>query len=145
MLDLRLIRSDPAAVRAGLARRGDVDPGAVDAVLALDAERRSATEAAETLRARQKQDARAVAAAQKAGEDAGSAIAAARELAEAVKARAAQAADADRRLLSALSLLPNVPDPTAADADEVVREIGEPWTPDFEAQDHLALAGARVT
>ncbi len=144
MLDLRLIRSDPAAVRAGLARRGDVDPGAVDAVLALDAERRSATEAAETLRARQKQDARAVAAAQKAGEDAGSAIAAARELAEAVKARAAQAADADRRLLSALSLLPNVPDPTAADADEVVREIGEPWTPDFEAQDHLALAGARV-
>jgi len=144
MLDLRLIRSDPAAVRAGLARRGDVDPGAVDAVLALDAERRSATEAAETLRARQKQDARTVAAAQKAGEDAGPAIAAARELAEAVKARTAQAADADRRLLNALSLLPNVPDPTAADADEVVREIGEPWTPDFEAQDHLALAGARV-
>jgi len=144
MLDLRLIRSDPAAVRAGRARRGDVDPGAVDAVLALDAERRSATEAAETLRARQKQDARTVAAAQKAGEDAGPAIAAARELAEAVKARTAQAADADRRLLNALSLLPNVPDPTAADADEVVREIGEPWTPDFEAQDHLALAGARV-
>jgi seryl-tRNA synthetase len=144
MLDLRLIRSYPAAVRAGLARRGDVDPGAVDAVLALDAERRSATEAAETLRARQKQDARTVAAAQKAGEDAGPAIAAARELAEAVKSRTAQAADADRRLLNALSLLPNVPDPTAADADEVVREIGEPWTPDFEAQDHLALAGARV-
>ena len=144
MLDLRLIRSDPAAVREGLARRGDVDPGAVDAVLALDAERRSATEAAETLRARQKQDARAVAVAQKAGEDAGPAIAAARELAEAVKVRTAQAADAGRRLLSALALLPNVPDPTAAAADEVVREVGERWTPDFEAQDHLALAGARV-
>jgi len=144
MLDLRLIRSDPAAVRAGLARRGDVDPGAVDAVLALDAERRTATEAAETLRARQKQDARAVAAAQKAGEDAAPAIAAARELAEAVKARTAQAAEADRRLLSALSLLPNVPDPTAAPADEVIREVGEPRTPDFEAQDHLALAGTRV-
>ncbi|MDQ3630887.1 MAG: serine--tRNA ligase, partial [Actinomycetota bacterium] len=49
MLDLRLIRSDPGAVRAALARRGDVDPGAVDALLALDTERRAATEAAETL------------------------------------------------------------------------------------------------
>ena len=144
MLDLRLIRSDPDAVRAALARRGDVDPEAVDAVLALDAERRSATEAAETLRARQKQDARAVAAAQKAGEDAGPAIAAARELAEQVKARAAEAADGDRRLTAALAALPNLPHPSAAAADEVVREVGEAWTPDFEARDHLALAGERV-
>ncbi len=144
MLDLRLIRSDPDAARTALARRGDVDPGAVDAVLALDAERRSATEAAETLRARQKQDARAVAAAQKAGEDAGAAIAAARELAEEVKARGAQAADADRRLHAALAGLPNLPDPTAAPSDEVVREVGEAWAPDFPALDHLALAGARV-
>ena len=144
MLDLRLIRSDPDAVRAGLARRGDVAPGAVDAVLALDTERRGATEAAETLRARQKQDARAVAAAQKAGEDAGAARAAARELAEEVKELTARAADADRRLSAALAALPNVPDPTAAAGDEVVREVGEPWVPEFEALDHLALAGPRV-
>ena len=144
MLDLRLIRSDPDAVREGLARRGDVDPGAVDALLALDAERRSATEAAETLRARQKEDARAIAAAQNAGEDAGAAIAAARELATEVKLRTAQAADADRRLLASLALLPNIPDPTAAPADEVIREVGEVPVLDFSPQDHLALAGARV-
>ncbi len=144
MLDLRLIRADPGAVRAALARRGDVDPGAIDAVLALDAERRHATEAAETLRARQKQDARAVAAAQKAGGDAEAAITAARELAEEVKARAAQAADADQHLQTALALLPNLPDATAADADHVVREVGEARAPDFSPRDHLALAGARV-
>ncbi len=144
MLDLRLIRSDPDAVREGLARRGDVDPGAVDALLALDAERRGATEAAETLRARQKEDARAIAAAQNAGEDAGAAIAAARELATEVKLRTAQAADADRRLLASLALLPNIPDPTAAPADEVIREVGEVPALDFAPQDHLALAGARV-
>ena len=144
MLDLRLIRSDPDAVRSALARRGDVDAGAVDAILALDTERRGATEAAETLRARQKQDARAVAAAQKAGEDAGAAIAAARGLSEEVKARTAQAADADQRLQAALRALPNLPDPTAAPADEVVREVGARWVPGFPAQDHLALAGARV-
>jgi len=144
MLDLRLIRSDPDAVRAALARRGDVDAGAVNALLALDAERRSATEAAETLRARQKQDARAVAAAQQAGEDAGPAIIAARALADEVKARAAQAADADRRLQSALAALPNLPDPTAPAADDVLREVGEIRALDFAPQDHLALAGARV-
>ncbi len=145
MLDLRLLRSDPDAVKAALARRGDVAADAVDRVLALDAERRGATEAAETLRAQQKQDARAVAAAQKAGEDASAAIAAARELAEQVKARTAQAADADRGLQEALRGLPNLPDPTAAPADEVVREVGAPWVPEgYEARDHLALAGARV-
>ncbi len=144
MLDLRLIRSDPDAVRAGLARRGDVDPGAVDVLLAADAERRGATEAAETLRAGQKEDARAVAAAQKAGEDAGAAIVAARELATEVKLRAAQATDADRRLQTALAALPNLPDSSAPAADDVLREVGEPRTLDFAPQDHLALAGARV-
>ncbi len=145
MLDLRLLRSDPDAAKAALARRGDVDPGAVDRVLALDAERRAATESAEGLRARQKQDARAVATAQAAGGDASAARAAARELAEQVKARVAEAAAADRELQGALAALPNLPDPTAAAADEVVREVGEPWVPtDFEALDHLALAGARV-
>lgn len=144
MLDLRLIRSDPDAVRAALARRGDVEPGAIAAVLALDAERREATEAAETLRARQKQDARAVASAQQAGEDAGPAIAAARDLAEQVKARGALAAEAGERLEAALAALPNLPDPTAAPADEVLRVVGEAWVPDFPALDHLALAGSRV-
>jgi seryl-tRNA synthetase len=144
MLDLRLIRSDPDAVRGALARRGDVDAGAVDAVLALDAERRGATEAAETLRARQKTDARAVAAAQKAGDDASEAILAARELATEVKERAAQATTADRRLQTALAALPNLPDPTAPAADDVLREVGEIRALDFAPQDHLALAGARV-
>ncbi len=144
MLDLRLIRADPDAVKAALARRGDVPADAVDAVLALDAERRSATGGAEALRAQQKQDARAVAAAQKAGEDASAAIAAARELSEQVKARVAQAAAADAQLTAALALLPNLPDPSAAPEDTVLREVGEAWVPDFPALDHLALAGARV-
>ena len=33
MLDLRLIRRDPDAVRAALARRGDADPARLDEVL----------------------------------------------------------------------------------------------------------------
>ncbi len=144
MLDLKLIRTEPDRVRAALARRGDVAPEAVDTILALDTERRAATEAAETLRARQKQDARAVADAQKAGEDAGPAIAAAKALSEEVKARTAEAGDAGARLEQALAVLPNLPDPSAAPADEVLREVGDTSVPSFEPQDHLALAGGRI-
>ncbi|MBA2347723.1 MAG: serine--tRNA ligase [Solirubrobacterales bacterium] len=144
MLDLKLIRAEPDRVRAALARRGDVAEDAVDVVLALDADRRAATEAAETLRARQKQDARAVAAAQKAGEDTNAAIAAAKALAEEVKARTAEASDVGDRLEAALAALPNLPDPSAAAADEVVREVGDKERLDFEPRDHLALAGDRI-
>ena len=144
MLDLKALRADPDHARTALARRGDVPADAVDGVLELDAQRRAATERAERLRAQQKQDARAIAAGQGRGEDVGPAKAAARAVAEEVKALGAQAAELDRRLHGALAALPNLPDPTAADADEVVREVGEPWAPAWGAKDHLALAGARV-
>ena len=52
MLDLRLIRRDPDAVRAALARRGDADR--LDEVLDLDEDWRAANAAAENLRAEQK-------------------------------------------------------------------------------------------
>jgi seryl-tRNA synthetase len=50
MLDVRLIRNDPDAVRAGLARRGE-DPAAVDLVHELDAELRSLAAKRDALRA----------------------------------------------------------------------------------------------
>ena len=39
MLDIRLIRRDPDAVRAALARRGESDVSVLDQVLALDVRR----------------------------------------------------------------------------------------------------------
>lgn len=50
MLDVRLIRNDPDAVRAGLARRGE-DPSVVDHVHALDAELRGLAAKRDALRA----------------------------------------------------------------------------------------------
>ncbi len=143
MLDLRALRADPDAARAALARRGDVEPRAVDAVLAIDTERRAATERSERLRAQQKGEARAIAAGQKSGQDMSEAIAAAKQVSEEVKTLTGQAGDLDRRLHDALAALPNLPDPTAARADEVIREVGEAWAPPW-ARDHLELAGARV-
>ena len=54
MLDLRLIRREPEAVRAALARRGEGVAQALDEVLALDRRWREAQQAAEALRAEQK-------------------------------------------------------------------------------------------
>ena len=53
MLDIRLIRSDPDAVAAALARRGDVEADAIPRVLELDAEWRALTAQLEELRAEQ--------------------------------------------------------------------------------------------
>ena len=71
MLDLRLIRRDPDAVRAALARRGD--DGRLDEVLGLDEDWRAANAAAETLRSEQKVASEAIAKAKRAGEDPGDA------------------------------------------------------------------------
>ncbi|HEU4701312.1 MAG TPA: serine--tRNA ligase, partial [Conexibacter sp.] len=49
MLDLRRIRREPDAVRAALARRGDVDPAQIDALLAADERWRELTTQLEKL------------------------------------------------------------------------------------------------
>ena len=86
MLDLKLIRRDPERVRAALARRGEA--GALDRVLELDERRREILPELEALRAAQNEASDAIAQARKAGEDAGEAIAAMREVAQRAKALA---------------------------------------------------------
>jgi seryl-tRNA synthetase len=140
MLDLRLIRRDSDAVREALARRGDA--AGLDRVLELDGRWREATTRAEALRAEQKRASGEIAAAKRAGEDAGPVLARMGELSGEVKALGERARDADERLQAALAALPNLPDPTAAAEDEVVREVGEIRLRD--GKDHLELAGERI-
>src|SRR5258707_6303270 len=53
VLDLKLLRENPDAVRASQRARGE-DPGLVDALLEADTARRAAVSAADNLRAEQK-------------------------------------------------------------------------------------------
>jgi seryl-tRNA synthetase len=140
MLDLRLIRRDPDAVREALARRGDA--GRLDEVLDLDEDWRSATASAERLRAEQKAASDGIAAAKRAGEDPGPALERMRDMSAQVKALTERARSAEERLQSVLATLPNLPDPTAAPEDTVIREVGEPRV--REGKDHLALAGDMI-
>jgi seryl-tRNA synthetase len=141
VLDLRLIRRDPDAVRAALARRSPDLAERVDQLVDLDADWREATAAAERLRAEQKTASEGIAAAKQAGEDAGEAIARMRDVSAQVKALGERARSAEEELQAVLRGLPNLPDETAADEDEVVREVGEAGA---IGADHLQLAGERI-
>jgi seryl-tRNA synthetase len=141
VLDIRLIRRDPDAVRAALARRGDADPDTLELVLRHDARRREILPELEGLRAEQNAANQAIAQAKKAGEGADEAIARMRDVAGRAKALGDELAAVDAALTPALAALPNLPDETAAPEDTVVKEVGEPWVPSWPVRDHLELAG----
>ncbi len=154
MLDIKLIREDPDAVKAALARRDPRLADAIDAILDLDRQWRTATNRAEELRAEQKARSEQIAQAKRAGEDATQAFGEMKQLSAEVKELGEQARAAQESLQSALAPLPNLPDPTAAPGpeDELVREVGEPRLgapgsgggDTFAPRDHLELAGARI-
>ncbi len=144
MLDLRLIRRDPEAVRSALARRGPQAAERLDRVIELDARWREATQAAEALRAEQKAASEEVAAGKRAGRDVSGTLEHLKVLSAEVKARGEQAREAEAELQAVLRTLPNLPDPTAAEPDdEVLRVVGEDRRR-LDGRDHLELAGERI-
>lgn len=136
MLDLRLIRRDPDAVRAALARRGDVAPDAIDRLLALDERWRTLTGQLEELQAEQNRLSRALRGAPTPEQHAEMS-----ELAARGRAQSDEQAGVRRELDELLATLPNTPSPDAAPQDTVVREVGDATK---TGKDHLELAGDRI-
>ncbi len=139
MLDLKEIRRDPEPVRAALARRGAAD--ALDELLALDARRRELLPRLEELRASQNAANDKIAEAKRSGADASAAIEEMRGVAAEVKQLQAEVGSVEEQLQAALAGVPNPPDPTAPEEDEVLREMGEPGG---AGRDHLDLLGDLV-
>jgi seryl-tRNA synthetase len=141
VLDLKAIRRDPEPVRAALARRRDGSDQRLDDALALDARRLELLPEVEALRARQNEASQGIARAKKAGEDASAAIAEMQEVSRRAKALGQELDGVEAELDAALASLPNPPDPTAADADTTLREVGEATR---AGADHLELAGPLI-
>jgi seryl-tRNA synthetase len=139
VLDLREIRRDPERARAALARRGDA--GALDEALLLDDRRRELLPELERLRAEKNQASKRIGELQRSGEDASSAIEAVRGASTREKELDEELRTVEERRDAALAALPNLPDETAADSDEVVREWGEAGA---TGRDHLELLGDLV-
>jgi seryl-tRNA synthetase len=146
VLDLKLIREDPEAVRAQLARRGEDAASGLDRVLELDALRRASIPRLEDLRASRNAAAEAIAQAKRGGEDAAAVIAEQRELGAREKELSRELGEIEEQLQAALAPLPNLPDATAAPGpeDELVRVVGEPRVRGDGVRDHLELAGAMI-
>jgi seryl-tRNA synthetase len=147
MIDLKRLRQDPEGSRASLLRRldGTVAQG-VDALLALDRERRELLVRVEGLKAERNAATEEVARRKRAKEPADELMAQLKQSGEEVKAldgrlRAIEA-DLDQRAMS----LPNFPADGTPDGDasanRVVRTWGEPPAFDFQPRPHWELASA---
>jgi seryl-tRNA synthetase len=140
VLDLRKIRQDPGPAREALARRG-VDPAALDEALELDDRRRAILPALEDLRRRKNEASRRIGELQRAGTDASEAIAEVRGVSSREKELEDELRAVEERRSAALALLPNLPDPSAPLAEEVLSEWGEPaaW-----GRSHVELLGPHL-
>jgi seryl-tRNA synthetase len=136
VLDIRLIRSDPDAVRAALGRRGPGAAEAVDRLLELDERWRAITTQLEELRAEQNKASRALKGAPSEAQRA--------ELGE-LAARGRALSDEETALRAerdaALAALPNLPAEDAPPEDTVLREVGSGAD---TGRDHLELAGEMI-
>ena len=139
MLDVRLIREQPEAVRRALATKGGAD--LVPDVLALDAERRQLVRESEDLKALRNKASEAIGRAKRRGEDAGAEQARVREVGERIKTLDTALKSVDERLDALLLQLPNLPHPSVPvgkgeDDNVEVRHWSEPGTFGFPPKPH---------
>jgi seryl-tRNA synthetase len=139
VLDLKEIRRDPDAARAALDRRRAGDR--LDELLRLDEDRRRLLPEVESLRAEQKKAGEAIAQAKRSGDDASAALAEMKGVADRVKTLEGEVAQVEQRLNAVLASIPNLPQPSSPEEEEVLREVGEAGK---EGKDHLELLGSMV-
>ena len=139
MIDLKLLRENPDAVRRSQVSRGE-DPALVDILLAADAARRTAIATADSLRADQKAASKQVGAAS--ADERPALLQRAKDLAEHVKAAEAEQAEAEAAFTSAYMAVPNVildGVPAGGEDDYRVLDLfGEPAAIE-NPKDHLEL------
>ena len=140
MIDLNLLRENPAAIKASQRARG-ASESLVDDAAAADAVWRTKLTEFENLRAEQNALSKAVATAPK--EEKQALVATAQELASRVKAAEAEANEANEALDKLIWKIENVViDGVPAGGEDdyvVVREVGTKPEFDFEPRDHVAL------
>jgi seryl-tRNA synthetase len=147
MHDIRLIREDPAAFDAGLARRG-LEPLAAR-LIALDEQRRAAVTEVQVAQSRRNEASKLIGAAMAKGDREGAEalkaeVAALKDQMPALEARADELA---RQLKEALEIIPNlpgadVPDGAGEEDNRVISEWGEKRAFDFTPREHADIAPA---
>ena len=145
MHDIRLIRAEPAAFDAALARRG-MPPRAAE-ILALDEARRAAQTALQDKQARRNALSKVIGEGKRKGTDTATAEAEATALRDEMAGLEQAAAAQDRDIFDILAVLPNrldddVPDGPDESANVVVHQVGQATEPPFPALQHFELGEA---
>ncbi|MGN0999759.1 MAG: serine--tRNA ligase [Faecousia sp.] len=143
MLDIKRIKENPEAVKAGL-RAKEVDCDAtIDRILELDEQRRALIADTEARKARQNKVSKEIPQLKKQGKDVAPIFA---EMAELKKGLAEDAEKLDEVMAeyrTAMLSLPNLPDPDlkpgGKENNEPLRYFGEPHKFDFEPKHHVDL------
>ncbi len=147
MLDLRFVRENPEAVRAGLARRGiTLD---LAEFLALDSRRRAAQQEIETLRRKRNEVSEEIGRLKKAGQQAGDKVAEMRAVGDQITALENSTREVEESQRNILLTIPNLPHASVPDGKDENdnREIrrwspegGEPPKFSFEPKPHWDIA-----
>jgi seryl-tRNA synthetase len=144
MLDIKIIREDPEAVRKALVRRSAEAAEGLKAVTDLDARRRILQGQVDNLKNQRNVVSKEVGQLKAKGQDAADKIAAMKQVGDQITALDNELRQLDEELEQKLLYLPNLPHAgipdgnTAADNREVKRH-GEPVHPDFKPKAHWDL------
>jgi seryl-tRNA synthetase len=145
MHDIRAVRADPAAFDAAMGRRGL--PPVSEALLALDAERRTAQTALQEKQARRNALAKEIGQGKRAGADTAALEAEATALRNAMDDLESRVPELDAAIRGALEVLPNildasVPDGPSETANVVLKQYGTPREFNFAPKQHFELGEA---
>ena len=144
MLDLNFVRDNLALVEEKLRQRGMNPAEALRDFVAIDAERRQAITAAETLQAHRNRASEEIAKLKKSGQDASAQINETKELREQIAQSEKKAAEQEATLRDLLTSIPNLPHPSVpvgkGEGDNVeARRWGTPPHFDFKPKPHWEL------
>ncbi len=140
MIDIKLLKDDPNAIRAAYERRGGV--AHLDNVIELDARRRALIGEVQELRTAQNEATKAIARA--APEERDGAIVNARALSDRLKEMEPQLEVFEAEFQAAAAMLPNLPHESvpaglSEDDNVVERDAGDKPEFDFEPRDHVTI------
>ncbi len=146
MLDIRRIRTEPDAVKAALAKRGE-SAEKIDQLLQIDVDRRKLTTEVESLKAEQNRLGPEIAKKKRAGEDASELLARSTELKAAIAQREERQRELNEAQETQLAKLPNLPDDAVPaggeEAAQVIRPESRPLREfDFEPKAHWDLGAS---
>ena len=143
MIDIKRIKEDPEAVRAGLrAKEVDCDD-AVDRILELDAQRRALIQSTESKKAEQNRVSKDIPRLKKAGQDVTPIFRTMAELKAQIGENEAALSDVEAEYRTLMLSLPNLPDPDlkpgGKENNEPLRYFGQPHQFDFAPKHHVDL------